>query len=112
MKYLLTVIILFFNTQIYSQNFALIDGNVKMPILYTDSVSVEQVKMGYFPVEKNKIDTFLANMQFLVKLLTESKKGTRTKMESFQLRNGTTQIDISRVPFAYGDRYNITAKTN
>ena len=91
-----------------AQKYALIDINTKLPIIYTDSVSVHQVKQGYFPVEKNKIDTFLANLNYLSSLIIPAK---RSKMESFELHAGATIITVSRVPYAYGDRYKAIAAT-
>ncbi|MGE5108180.1 MAG: hypothetical protein ACM3H8_11590, partial [Sphingobacteriales bacterium] len=46
---------------VYSQRVALLNLNFKSPILYTDSLTVEQVNSGYFPVEEASIHTFLAN---------------------------------------------------
>src|SRR5215203_2330029 len=91
-----------------SQKYALIDINTKLPILYTDSVSVEQVSRGYFPVEKNSIDTFLANINYISGLI---KQGTRAKMESFDLISGATKLTVKRVPYAYGDRYEVIGES-
>ena len=91
-----------------SQKYALIDINTKLPILYTDSVSVEQVSRGYFPIEKSSIDTFLANLNYIYGLI---KQGTRAKMESFDLISGITKLTVKRVPYAYGDRYEVVAES-
>jgi hypothetical protein len=92
----------------FGQRYALIDKHAKKPILYTDSLSLQQVKDGYFPVEKTKIDSFLANLSYL----SDMFKGiTRAKMQSFELRNGESTIKVERVPQAYGDRYIAVAET-
>jgi len=60
-----------------AQKYALLDKDLKLPILYTDSISVQQIKQGYFPIEKEKIDSFLANLNYISNLLNER---TRSKM--------------------------------
>jgi len=37
--------------------------------------------------------------------------GHYPKMASFELHNGVTIIKIERVPFAYGDKYNVSGST-
>ena len=90
------------------QRFALIDTHTRLPILYTDSISVQQLKQGYFPVEKGTIDSFLANIKYMSNLY--EFKG-RTKMTSFELRNGITTIKVERAPFERGDRFIINGET-
>lgn len=92
----------------FSQRVALLNLNLKNPILYTDSVTVEQVNSGYFPVQEASIDTFLANLKYIKAILDVRQ---RAKMEYFELRAGLTKFKISRVPFAYGDRYKIKVQS-
>jgi hypothetical protein len=94
-----------------AQKYALLHKNHNQPIIYTDSVSVEQVAQGYFPVEKEKIDTFLANLSYINQIVKDGKAGRRSKFESFELRNGQTTITVERIKAAYGDKYNAVAKT-
>ena len=63
------------------QKYALIDRSLKIPILYTDSVTVEQVKDGFIPVENKSIDTFIANIVYLKEMLEVRQ---RSKMKSFE----------------------------
>ena len=86
----------------FSQKIALIDRKLKMPILYTDSVTVEQVKQGFFPIENKSIDTLIANLRYLKDILEVRQ---RSKMKSFELKSSNVVIRTNRVPFAYGDRY-------
>lgn len=90
----------------FSQRVALLNLDFKTPILYTDSITVHQVKSGYFPVSEKSLDTFVANLKYIKDMLSIRQ---RAKMEYFELRAGFTTFKISRVPFAYGDRYKITA---
>jgi hypothetical protein len=77
------------------------------PILYTDSVTVEQTR-DYFPISIENFDTIYASLNYLKTML---KVRQRAKMKSFDFKAGSTTIETKRVPFAYGDRYRITAVT-
>ena len=91
----------------YGQKIALLDHNYKLPILFTDSVTVEQIRSGYFPVLTSNIDTFYANVNYIIQMLEVRQ---RAKMKSFELRTGNNIITVSRVPFSNGDRYLAIAK--
>ena len=91
-----------------SQKIALFDTKLIQPIIFTDSLTVEQTTKGYFPVEVSNFDTLYANFNYIKNMLS---KRQRAKMKSFELRSGNTILTISRVPFAYGDRYLTIAKT-
>lgn len=103
----LIFLLIFSSTNVYSQKIALIARDFDRPMLFTDSVSAEQVKSGYFPIEKTNIDTFYANVKYLIDML---KIRQRAKMQSFELRSGTSIIKVSRVPYSNGDRYIAIAK--
>ena len=92
----------------YGQKIALLSSNHKTPILYTDSITVNQIKQGYFPVSSENFDTLYANLTFLSNMMSERQ---RSKMQSFSLKAGNTVIEIARLPFAYGDRYTAVAIT-
>lgn len=92
--------------QTYAQKIALLHKEFKEPIIFTDSLTVEQVHSGYFPIEVNNIDTFYANLNYLKQMLGVRQ---RAKLEAFELRAGNSQFKIERVPFAYGDKYSIKA---
>ncbi|RZM23581.1 MAG: hypothetical protein EOO88_25700 [Pedobacter sp.] len=90
----------------FSQKIALLNKDLKSPILYTDSVTVEQVSSGRFAVSVEDLDTLVASLAYLNGQLQER---SRSKMESWQFRSGKTTINISRIPKAYGDQYEIIA---
>lgn len=90
------------------QKYALIDKNGKLPLIYTDSISVSQVKQGFFPIENRSIDTFIANVRYLKSILIMRQ---RAKMEQFELKAASTVFQVSRVPFAYGDRFHTRLET-
>jgi hypothetical protein len=93
----------------FSQKYALLDKKLKLPIIYSDSITVEQIKKGFFPVKNESVDSLIANFQYIREFL---EKRQRSKAKSFELHSATTIITVKRVPYAYGDRYNIDAITN
>ena len=105
------ILFLFFllPTSIFAQKIALLNTDFKSPIIYTDSVTVQQTVSGLFPVSINDFDTLYANLEYIKKMLSIRQ---RSKMKSFELRAGQTEITIKRVPFPNGDRYLITASTS
>jgi hypothetical protein len=92
--------------QSFAQRTALLSKDLTQPIIYTDSITVQQLSTGYIPIDVSKIDTFYANLQYLRNLYSERQ---RSKMQTFELKAGTSTMTIERVPHAYGDRYNVTA---
>lgn len=90
------------------QKIALLDTKLKFPIVYTDSVSVGQVSKGLLAVPVSDFDTLYSNLTYLEETLS---KRQRSRMQAFQLLTNSTQIDVSRVPMAYGDRYLISLQS-
>ena len=92
----------------FGQKIALIDTKFKTPILFTDSVSVNQVSNALLPIRVDEFDTLNAHLEFIKKVLSEPK---RSKMQSFDLKTQTISISVSRIPMAYADRYIIIMQT-
>ena len=109
MKTIVGILFSIFSFSAYSQKYALIDRNFAKPILFTDSVTINQVSSNYFPVQVNDLDTLLANMQYLS---TQLKYIQRSKFKSYNLRSGRTTMKITTVPQAYGDSYDILLFTS
>ena len=108
MRLLLLFFSLFIALNLQSQKIALLSSDFKKPIIYTDSVTVEQISSGYFAVSTENFDTLYANLKYLKEML---KIRQRSKMQSFELRAGSTIIYIERIPAAYGDLFNIIVTT-
>jgi hypothetical protein len=104
----ITALFLITVSEANSQKIALLDTKLKNPIIYTDSVSVAQVSKGLLAVPVMDFDTLYSNLSYLEEVLN---KRQRSLMQSFQLLTNTTQIDVSRIPMAYGDRYLIALKS-
>jgi hypothetical protein len=105
---ILSLVILIISFNVNAQKIALLSKDLKSPILFTDSVTVEQITSGFFHIEVKNIDTFYSSLSFISEML---KKRQRSKMESFSFVSGSTTINIKRVPFAYGDRYQVIASS-
>ncbi len=105
MKYLLLLLLIpAFGS---SQRIALLSKDYKKPILYTDSVTVEQM-VNYFPVEIKSFDTLYASLNYLKQLLTVRQ---RSKMQSFEFHCGFTVIKTEKIIHAYGDHFRVTARS-
>jgi hypothetical protein len=102
---ILVFLALLFPALSFGQRYALIDPDLKMPIIYTDSVTVEQIDKGFFPIENLSIDSLVANLNYLKEILNVRQ---RSKLQSFELKSSNVTISVKRVPFAYGDRYKAT----
>ena len=89
MKLSLLLFSIFFTLNLKAQKVALLSSDFKQPIIYTDSVTVEQISSGYFAVSTNNFDTLYANLKYLKEILEVRQ---RAKMQSFELRAGTTII--------------------
>lgn len=108
MKNILTTLLLIISCNCLGQKIALLNLNFEQPIIYTDSVTVQQVSSGLFPVSINDFDTLYANLDYLRSMFTKLQ---RSKMKSFELHSGSTTISVNRAPFSHGDRYLTIAKT-
>lgn len=109
MKINLLILSFLIPVSLSAQKIALLNTNFKSPILYTDSVTVQQTTTGLFPVSIKDFDTLYANLDYLKKMLEIRQ---RSKMESFELHAGLTIIKITRTPYSNGDRYVMKATTN
>jgi hypothetical protein len=101
------LLVLFLPLYLFSQKYALISKSLKQPIIYTDSLTVEQLR-GNFAFEVKSYDTLYASLVYLKNMLSERK---RSKMQSFDFKSGATTLSIERIPFAYGDRFKIIGTT-
>jgi len=96
MKITFPILLLLFSIGSFGQKVALLDMKLKQPIIYTDSITVEQITKYLVPVEVKNFDTLYANLKYIKGMLDI---GQRSKMESFELRAGSTKIIIQRIPF-------------
>lgn len=105
MKYFILISFITISTIANCQKIALLDMKFKSPILYTDSLTIEQATSHYFPLQANVFDTFYTNLKTVKDLL--SNKLQRATMKFFELHSGASIIKVSAVDHAYGDSYNV-----
>ena len=105
MKMYLSAFLLIISLTGFGQKVALLDAEFKKPILYTDSVTLDQISSKLIPIQANTFDTLSTQLKYIKDLL--SNKIQRAKMKSFELRSGLTTIKVTAVKHAYGDSYDI-----
>ena len=104
MKLLSLLILIFLGLTLSAQKYALVDRSFKKPILFSDSVTINQVSKGYFPINVKDMDSLFANISYI----REQLKGVqRAKFKSYKIKSGNTIIQLTTIPHAYGDAYNI-----
>lgn len=104
MKLLSLLIFIFLGLSLSAQKYALVDRSFKKPILFSDSVTINQVSKGYFPINVKDMDSLFANISYI----REQLKGVqRAKFKSYKIKSGNTIIQLTTIPHAYGDAYNI-----
>ena len=89
------------------QRVALLHKDFEKPIIYTDSVTAEQMT-DYFPVEIKDFDTLHASLRELSKMLRTRQ---RSKFESFEYRAGSTILKTTKQTKTHGDAFFVTAIT-
>jgi hypothetical protein len=108
MKSIITFVLVFFSVTAFSQKIALIKTDFKSPIVYTDSLTINQLSQNYIPLETKCFDSINSILTYLITFLEEDK---RAKMKSFELKSGNTIFKVSTISHAYGDSYDIDILT-
>ena len=108
MKFFILSISVFFTLSSNAQKIALIKSDFSSPIVYTDSVTVNQLSQNYLPLETNCFDSINSILLYLEKMLESDK---RAKMKSFELKSGSTIFKVTTISHAYGDSYDVDMVT-
>ena len=93
---------------VFAQKIALIKSDFSSPIVYTDSLTVNQISQNYIPIETNCFDSINSILLYLEKMLESDK---RAKMKSFELKSGSTIFKVTTISHAYGDSYDVDIVT-
>lgn len=102
MKHLLFSFLLLTSVFCYSQKYVLIDKKMTVPVTYTNNVTVEHSMKNLFPVEKDKIQQFLAEVDKIGVMLSG-----KTKLESFDLFIGKTRFVGVKIPLIKEERLDV-----
>ena len=62
MKYFLLIFFVLINTVCSAQKYALVDKQLSLPVIYANTMTVQDNYKGYFPVEKNKLNEFVVEV--------------------------------------------------
>lgn len=89
--------------------YLIIDRKMKAPAEWSDNFTIEQGNKGYFPIEKEKIDSILTKFTELKQRLSGNG---RENYDEFIWKIGNTRFDGKVVKWHYGDRFNIAISTD
>ena len=109
MKYFLLIFFVLINTVCSAQKYALVDKQLSLPVIYANTMTVQDNYKGYFPVEKNKLNEFVVEVEKIGKLLNDPKK---PKPETIDFNVGSTTFHGLRVPLATEERMDIVISTD
>ena len=104
MKHLLLSFLLVTSSFCYSQKYVLIDKRMTQPISYTNTVTQEHSYKNLFPVEKDKIHQFIAEVEKIGAILSGKNK---SKAEPFDLYIGKTRFVGVKIPLAAEERLDV-----
>jgi hypothetical protein len=93
----------------YSQKYVLLDKQMSQPVSYTDKVTMEHSYKNLFPVEREKIHQFVAELEKLGADLGNPKKPLP---ETFDFNVGKTQFRGLKVGLAKENRMDIVLTTD
>ena len=104
MKHLLLSFLLLLSSLCYSQKYVLIDKKMALPVSYTNTVTLEHSYKNLFPVEKDKIHEFIAEVEKIGAMLSHKNK---TKVEPFDFYIGKTRFVGVKIPLLKEERLDV-----
>ena len=106
MKKIITLLLLIVSVSSFGQKkYTLLERGWHSEPLFTDTVTKENVKTGYWPVYTSDLDSLLQFVGTFRKLNKHGLKRTYFNNEDFKTAN--IFFDIANIRHAYGDMYNI-----
>ena len=109
MKHFLLIVLTFLNTWSFGQKYALIDKQMSLPVIYANTLTVQDHYKGYFPVEKDKLTQFVTEIEKISRLITDK---STSKPETLDFKVGNTTFHGLRVPLATEERMDIVLTTD
>jgi hypothetical protein len=91
------------------QRYAIIDRKLKLPVQFADGISDEQLKKGFFAVEKQNIEPLIIKLDSLRKRLRDVARET---YDETSLDIGTTRLTVKVIKFPVADRLNVALSTD
>lgn len=90
-----------------AQKYALLDRKMISPITYTNAVTVAHDYQSLFPVEKDKLNEFVAALEKIVKMLND-----KNIPQSLKYKLGSTEFKGVKIPFGSEERIDINLSAN
>ena len=104
MKNFILPVLLLLNFFSPAQKYALIDKQMTQPITFTNTVTVQNSYAGFFPVEKDKLNEFVAALEKIALQLTNAKK---SKPQPFKFTLGATTFTGLKIVLKEEDRLDV-----
>jgi hypothetical protein len=89
--------------------YLIIDRKLKHPISSSDTITEDQMKKGFFAVEKQNIDSILKKFQFFSSKLREV---ARYHIDETKIEIGSTSLTTKVIHFPFADRLNVALSTD
>ena len=109
MKHFLSIGFILLSTVCFAQKYALVDKQMRLPVIYANSLTVQDHYKGYFPVEKENLSVFITEIEKIAKMLSDKKS---KKPEKLNFNVGNITFRGLRVPFAEEERMDIVLTTD
>ncbi|MEO5783611.1 MAG: hypothetical protein ABIQ07_10085 [Ginsengibacter sp.] len=103
MKHLLLSLFILISSLAYSQKYVLIDKKMTVPVSYTNTVTLEHSYKNLFPVEKDEIHEFIAEVEKIGAMLSNKNH----KVEPFDLYIGKTRFIGVKIPLVKEERLDV-----
>jgi len=108
MKHFLYAVLILFSTYCSAQKYVLVDKNINLPVIYANTITVLDSYKGYFPIDKSKINEFIAAIEKIGNLLSDPKT---KKPETIDLLIGSTTLHGLRIILKVEERMDIVLTT-
>lgn len=111
MKNIITLFMIISSISVFGQTkYALLDRAYHKDVIFTDSITKNHIKVGYYPVQTDQLDSLLTFVGVFRKINKIGLDRTYFNNNDYKTRNIT--FDITNVPHAYGDNYDIYIISN
>jgi hypothetical protein len=109
MKHFLWVIFILLSATCTAQKYVLVDKQMNLPVIYANNVTVQNTYKGYFPVEKDKLNNFISEVEKISKLLSDTDK---PKPETIDFSVGSTSFHGLRIASNTEERIDLILTTD
>jgi hypothetical protein len=109
MRHFLFVVFILFSAYCPAQKYVLVDKKMRLPVTYANAITIQDNFNGYFPVAKEKIIEFMAEIDKIAQLLSDPQK---KKPEKIEFVIGATTFHGLKVPLSAEERMDIVLTTN